>query len=168
MSSHQPITTYRYMLTHGDALAFEAGRPLSPMGSVVFAGWLLLAIFETGLIAGGWGEDWGMWAVGAGLVAIHYGIAKAAVALLVRRRAARRIPEPTPMQLEEWGDHIVVRGGGREIVLALNGIAATALTATHLVISAPPEAVIVPNSAFGDPADARALRDRIEAGARDD
>lgn len=168
MSPHQPIAIYRYMLTRSDALAFEAARPLGPMARAIFVGWLLLALFETGLIAGGWGEDCRLWAVGAGLVAIHYGLAKAAVALLVRRRAARRVPQPTPMELEAWGDHIVVRGGGREMYLALEGIAATALTSTHLVLSAPPETVIVPRSAISDPADAMALMDRIEAAGRDD
>ena len=168
MSLHQPLATYLYTLTRSDALAFEAGRPLGPLGRAIFIGWLLLAGFETGLIAGGWGVDWRVWALGAGLVAIHYGLAKAAIAMLARRRAARRVPQPIPMQLEEWDDHLVVRSGGREIVLALEGIAATALTPGHLIISAPPETVIVPRSAFGDPADAGALMGRIEAAGRDD
>lgn len=168
MSPHQPIATHRYTLTRRDALAFETGRPLGRVGEVLFVVWLALSPFETGLIAGDWSESWAIWALGAVLLAAHFALAKAVVAILAHRRAARRVPADMAMELEEWGDHLVIRGGGREVVLALEGIAATALTPVHLIISAPPETVIVPRSAFINPTDGPALQARIEAAGRDD
>jgi len=168
MSPHQPIATHRYTLTRRDAVAFESGRPLGRVGQVLFVVWLALSLFETGLIAGDWSEPWAIWALGAALFAVHFALAKAAVAILAHRRAARRLPTDLAMELEEWGDHLVIRGGGRETVLALEGIAAAGLTPGHLIISAPPETVIVPRSAFVDPTDGAALRERIEAAGRDD
>lgn len=137
------------------------------MGYALLVGWLALAAFETGFFAGDRGEEWQIWAIGALLVAVHYAVARIVMDLLARCRAAQRVPADTDVELEEWGDHLLVRCDGRDKVIAFETIAATALTATHIIISAPPETLIVPRSAFGDLAESVALQARIDDAGHD-
>jgi hypothetical protein len=162
------IATYRYRLTRADALAFERRRPLGRRGSVVLVAWMLLAGVELGVIAGDWSTGWRFWLLAATLAAVHALVAFGVLVVLVRMRAARRVPAPIDMELEDRGDRLVVRGGGRELDVAFAQLAAVAVNPTHLVVAFPPATIIVPRTAFTPAADLAGLVARIEAAGRED
>ena len=163
---HEPVATYRYTLTRKDALAWEGlSRELRGWRRLLFLVWLGLAGFELALVPPDWiGDDygWRFWLALLALVGLNWLIARLVVMLGRHLRAMRRIPASVEVELEEWGDHLTVRIGERNIVLAYEAVATTTLTATHLFIHAPPEVVIVPISAFADPSEADALAAVIE------
>jgi hypothetical protein len=72
------------------------------------------------------------------------------------------------MVLEDRGDRLAIRGGGRYFKVPFTAVAATAVSASHLVIAVPPETVIVPRSAFARQADLFGLVERIEAALDED
>jgi hypothetical protein len=162
------VATYRYRLTRADALAFERGRPPGLAGSAIYVIALAAAGVELGMIAGDWDEDWRFWLLGAALAGLHAAIAYGIVTFLAWLRAARRVPSPIEMELEDRGDRLAVRGGGRELEIPFAAVAATALSPGHLIVSAPPETLIVPRTAFARPAGLSDLVERIEAAGRDD
>ena len=152
--TQEPILTLTYTLTTADALAYEA----LPREMVGWRKWLLLVWLA---VAGGlvaflpteWvGPEWGwrFWLAALVLIGIAYALAAAAMTLATRRRARKRIPAPTVATLEQWGDHLAVTVGGRQLFVAYETIADVAIGKSHVFITAPPEALIVPLSAFAD------------------
>jgi hypothetical protein len=150
----EPILTLTYTLTTADALAYEA----LPREMVGWRKWLLLVWLAVagGLVAflpAEWvGPEWGwrFWLAALVLVGIAYALATGAMTLATRRRARKRIPAPTVATLEQWGDHLAVTVGGRQLFVAYETIADVAIGKSHVFITAPPEALIVPLSAFAD------------------
>jgi hypothetical protein len=72
------------------------------------------------------------------------------------------------MQLEDRGERLAIRGGGRQLEIPFAAVAATAVSDSHLIVSAPPETLIVPRTAFARPADLFGLVERIEEAGGDD
>lgn len=52
--------------------------------------------------------------------------------------------------LQQWGDHLAVTTAERQLFIAYETIADVAIGKAHVFITAPPEALIVPLSAFTD------------------
>lgn len=150
----EPLHTLTYTLTTTDALAFET----LPRELVGWRKWLLLVWLAVagGLVAflpAEWvGPEWGwrFWLAALVLVGIAYGLATAVMTLATHRRARRRVPAPSVVTLEQWGDHLAVTIGGRQQFIAYETIADVAIGKSHVFITAPPEALIVPLSAFAD------------------
>lgn len=169
---HEPVARYRYQLTRADALACEGlSRELRGWRKLLFLLWLGCAGLELALLPPDWiGDDygWRFWLALLALIGMNWLIARGVMLVARHLRALRRIPAPVDVELDDWGDHLTMRAGNRNTVLAYEMIAATTLTDTHLFIHAPPEVVIVPLSAFADPTDAAALAAVIEAAGRDD
>ena len=150
----EPILTLTYTLTTADALAYET----LPREMVGWRKWLLLvglavagglvAFLPTEWVGPEWG--WRFWLAALLLVGIAYALATAVMTFAARRRARRRVPSPSVVTLEQWGDHLAVTIGGRQQFIAYETIADVAIGKSHVFITAPPEALIVPLSAFAD------------------
>lgn len=149
-----PLLTLTYTLTTADALAYEA----MPRELIGWRKWLLLIWLA---VAGGavaflpveWiGPEWGwrFWLAALLLVGIAYGLAAAVMTLATHRRARRHIPAPMVVTLEQWGDHLAVTTAERQLFVAYETIADVAIGKSHVFITAPPEALIVPLTAFPD------------------
>lgn len=162
----EPLLTLTYTLTTADALAYET----LPREMVGWRKWLLLVWLAVagGLVAflpAEWvGPEWGwrFWLAALVLVGIAYALAGAAMTLATRRRAGKRIPAPTVATLEQWGDHLAVTGGGRQLFIAYETIADVAIGKSHVFVTAPPVALIVPLSAFADRDEMRAFGEDID------
>jgi hypothetical protein len=163
---HQPLQTLAFTLTRADALAYESARPLIGWRKALFLVWLGLAGAWVALLPEAWIEGWRFWVLGALAIGVHYLLATIALNLLARGRAARRVPRKLPTNIDIWGDHLTQQRGSDNLVVALETIAATTLTPTHLFIHVPPEVLIIPRSAFPDSTDAEALAARIDAAGR--
>ena len=150
----EPLLTLTYTLTTADALAYEA----LPRELVGWRKWLLLVWLAVagGLVAflpAEWvGPEWGwrFWLAALVLVGIAYGLATAVMTLTRHRRARRRVPASSVVTLEQWGDHLAVTIGGRQQFIAYETIADVAIGKSHVFITAPPEALIVPRSAIAE------------------
>jgi len=164
---HVPLAVHRFTLTRADALAYESSRPRTGWRHWAFLIWLGLGGIWVGLLPEAWKEGWRFWVIGAVAIGAHYLVATAVLTILTHTRAARRVRVPVEVELEEWGDHLTMQRGDQHIVVALETIAATALTPTHLFIHVPPEVLIVPRSAFPDSEDAATLAARIEDADRE-
>lgn len=150
----EPLLTLTYTLTTADALAYEA----LPREMVGWRKWLLLVWLA---VAGGmvaflpaeWiGPEWGwrFWLIALLLVGIAYAIATVVMTLATRRRARRRIPAPAVVTLEQWGDHLALTIGERQQFVAYETIADVAIGKAHVFVTAPPQVLIVPLTAFAD------------------
>ena len=115
-----------------------------------------------------WIVGWRFWVLGALLVGVNYLVAMMVMTLDSYRRAARRVPQPVAVEMEEWDNHLVVRSDGSIRRLAYENIAAAVLTTGHLFIHAPPDVVIVPNGAFAQPGDPNDLAEKIMAFGREE
>lgn len=158
-----PLAIHRFALTRADAMAYESSRRLTGWRHWAFLIWLGLGGVWVGLLPDEWVEGWRFWVIGAVAIGAHYLVARVVLTLLSHARAARRVPAAIAVELEEWGDHLAMQRGDQHIVVALETIAATALTPTHLFIHVPPEVLIIPRSAFQSPEDSAALAARIDA-----
>ena len=150
----EPLLTLTYTLTTADALAYEA----LPRELIGWRKWLLLVWLA---VAGGlvaflpveWiGPEWGwrFWLAALVLVGLAYGFATLVMTLATHRRARRRVPAPMVVTLQQWGDHLAVTTAERQLFVAYETIADVAIGKAHVFITAPPEALIVPLSAFTD------------------
>lgn len=149
-----PLLTLTYTLTTADALVYEAlPREMVGWRKWVLLVWLAAAGGMVAFLPGEWiGPEWGwrFWLIALVLVGVAYGVATAAMTLAMRRRARRRIPAPMVVTLEQWGDHLAVSISGRQLFVAYESIADVAIAKAHIFITAPPEALIVPLTAFAD------------------
>lgn len=167
----EPILTLIYTLTTADALAYEA----LPREMVGWRKWLLLVWLA---VAGGsvaflpaeWiGPEWGwrFWLIALALVGLAYAIATVVMTLATRRRARRRIPAPMVATLEQWGDHLALTIGERQLFIAYETIADVAIGKAHVFVTAPPEVLIVPLTAFADRDEMRAFGEDIDRQSRE-
>lgn len=167
----EPILTLTYTLTTADALTYEA----LPREMVGWRKWLLLVWLA---VAGGsvaflpaeWvGPEWGwrFWLIALALVGLAYAIATFVMTLATHRRARRRTPAPMVATLEQWGDHLALTIGERQLFIAYETIADVAIGKAHVFITAPPEALIVPLAAFSDRAGMVAFGEDIDLKSRE-
>lgn len=148
----EPLAQLAYTLTPADALAYEAlPREIVGWRKWSFLVWLAAAGMVLALLPRDWvGPEggWRFWLVLLALLGAFWGVAILVMTLNTHRRARRRIPSATPVVLKQWGDHLEVAGAGRTFFVAYETIADVATTSDHVFIAAPPEAIIVPSSAF--------------------
>ena len=150
----EPLLTLTYTLTTADALAYETlPRELLGWRKWLLLLWLAAAGGVTAFLPAEWiGPEWGwrFWLVALALVGLAYGFATMVMTLATHRRARRRIAAPTVATLEQWGDHLAQSIGDRQRFVAYETIAAVAIGKAHVFVTAPPEVLIVPLSAFAD------------------
>jgi len=150
----EPLLTLTYSLTSADALAYEAQpRELVGWRKWLLLLWLAAAGGSVAFLPAEWiGPEWGwrFWLIALALVGVAYAIATIVMTLATRRRARRRVPLPTVATLEQWGDHLAMRLGERQLFVAYETIAAVTIGKAHVFITAPPDALIVPLTAFAD------------------
>ncbi len=167
----EPVARYRYQLTRVDAIAWESlSREPRGWRRLLLLLWLGCAGLELAILPPDWiGDDygWRFWLALLALIGVNWLISRGIMLAACHIRALRRIPAPVEVELDDWGDHLTMQAGDRNVVLAYEAVAATTLTGTHLFIHAPPEVVIVPLSAFDDPADSAALAAVIDEAGRD-
>ena len=167
----EPLLTLTYTLITADALAYEA----LPREMVGWRKWLLLVWLA---VAGGsvaflpaeWiGPEWGwrFWLIALVLVGLAYAIATVVMTLATHRRARHRVPTPTVATLEQWGDHLAVTIGERQLFVAYETIAAVTIGKAHVFITAPPEMLIVPLTAFADRDEMLAFGEDIDRQSRE-
>jgi len=168
ISAVHAIRTLRYTLTRADAIAYESSRPLLSWRKWAFLLWLSSAGMVLAALPEDWIVGWRFWVLGALLVGVNYLVAMMVMTLDSYRRAARRVPQPVAVEMEEWDNHLVVRSDGSIRRLAYENIAAAVLTTGHLFIHAPPDVVIVPNGAFAQPGDPNDLAEKIMAFGREE
>ncbi|WP_439599780.1 hypothetical protein [Devosia sp.] len=167
----EPLLTLTYTLTTADALAYEA----LPRELIGWRKWLLLVWLA---VAGGlvaflpveWiGPEWGwrFWLAALVLVGLAYGVATLVMTLATHRRARRRVPAPMVVTLQQWGDHLAVTTAERQLFVAYETIADVAIGKAHVFITAPPEALIVPLSAFADRDEMVAFGDHVDRLSRE-
>jgi hypothetical protein len=150
----EPLLTLTYTLTTADALAYEAlPRELIGWRKWLLLVWLAAAGGAVAFLPVEWiGPEWGwrFWLAALALVGLAYGVATLVMTLATRRRARRRVPAPMVATLQQWGDHLAVTTAERQLFVAYETIADVAIGKAHVFITAPPEALIVPLSAFAD------------------
>jgi hypothetical protein len=150
----EPILTLTYTLTTADALAYEAlPREMVGWRKWLLLVWLALAGGSVAFLPTEWiGPEWGwrFWLIALALVGLAYAIATVVMTLATNRRARRRIPAPAVVTLEQWGDHLALTIGERQQFVAYETIADVAIGKAHIFITAPPEGLIVPLTAFTD------------------
>jgi len=172
MTDDQPFRVHEAVLTTADALAWEQlPGELRGWRKFAFFAWLASAGAILALVTDGWPDadrDWRFWLLGLALLALNYAVWVLATNLAQRWRARRRIAAPTPLRVEEWGDHLAASEGDRHTFMAYETVAATVLTPRHLFVVSPPAVMILPLRAFQDPSEMAALAERITAAGRDD
>ncbi len=154
-----PARVWEFTLDHADALAWEA-LPSAIRGWRKFVFLLFLAAGGLWplLLPESWDIDRHQWrillatTVGVGL---QWALATVAMTLATRRRAARRLPSPVAVRIEDHGDHLAVRERGegrpeRHASIPIERIVSVVLGARHLFVQAPPEVLILPLAAFTD------------------
>ncbi len=167
----EPLLTLTYTLTTADALAYEA----LPREMVGWRKWLLLVWLA---VAGGmvaflpaeWiGPEWAwrFWLIALLLVGITYAIATVVMTLATKRRARHRIPAPAVVTLEQWGDHLALTIGERQQFVAYETLADVAIGKAHVFITAPPQVLIVPLTAFADRDELVAFGEDIDLKSRE-
>lgn len=167
----EPLLTLTYTLTTADALAYEA----LPREMVGWRKWLLLVWLAAagGMVAflpAEWiGPEWGwrFWLIALLLVGIAYAIATVVMTLATRRRARRRIPAPAVVTLEQWGDHLALTIGERQQFVAYETLADVAIGKAHVFVTAPPQVLIVPLTAFADRDELVAFGEDIDLKSRE-
>ncbi len=167
----EPLLTLTYTLTTADALAYEA----LPRELIGWRKWLLLVWLAVagGLVAflpAEWvGPEWGwrFWLAALVLVGLAYGVATLVMTLATRRRARRRVAAPMIATLQQWGDHLAVTTAEQQLFIAYETIADVAIGKAHVFITAPPEALIVPLSAFADRDEMMAFGDHVDRLSRE-
>lgn len=154
-----PARVLEFTLDRADALAWEA------LPSAI-RGWRKLAFllfFAAGglwplLLPESWEIDQHQWRILLATtvgVLLQWVLATVAMTLATRRRAARRLPHPVAVRIEDHGDHLALRERGegrpdRHASVAIEGIVNVVLGARHLFVEAPPEVLILPLAAFAD------------------
>ena len=167
----QPARVFLCDLTPADALAWER-LPSEATGwrkVGVFAPWVAVGMV--------WGASGDMGSLplrlaltgGAGLA-----VMLAAGALTARARARRaraRVPRPCRVQVEDFGDHLALRGmdpPGPVTFVAPETIRQVVLARGHVFLEVPPELVILPLAAFEDAAEMAAFAAVWQDKLRDD
>lgn len=148
-----------FTLGRADALAWEV-LPSE------MTGWRK-ALFLVFLAAGGlwlvllpedWeidAHDWRILVATTAGICLQWAIATLAMTLAAHRRAARRLPGPVAVRVEDHGDRLIVheRAEGRperRAAVAVAAIRNIVLGERHLFVEAPPEVLILPLAAFDD------------------
>lgn len=166
-----PARVFLCDVTPADALAWER-LPSEATGwrkVGVFAPWVAVGMV--------WGASGDMASLalrlpltgGAGLA-----VMLAAGALTARARARRarsRVPAPCRVQVEEFGDHLALRGvdpPGPATFIAPETIRQIVLARGHVFLEAPPDLMILPLAAFEDAADMAAFAAVWQDKLRDD
>lgn len=167
----EPLLTLTYTLTTADALAYEAlPREMVGWRKWLLLVWLAAAGGSVAFLPAEWiGPEWGwrFWLIALVLVGFAYAIATVVMTLATHRRARRRIPAPTVVSLEQWGDHLTAHSGERQLSIAYETIAAVTIGKAHVFITAPPEALIVPLTAFADRDEMLAFGEGIDLKSRE-
>lgn len=166
----QPLRILLYTLTADDALAFaRLPRELRGWGKALFYGWIACAGMTLVVLPHEWTGDEGdirFYLVGAVLIALFWFSANLIRDQYRRIRAHQDIPEPAPARLEVWGDHLQAELPGRTLSIAYETINAVVRGKAHVFITALPDTLIVPLSAFASAEDMAAFADDIEARSR--
>lgn len=158
---HRPLAVYRFRLLAGDALAYERlGGEWSGRQKLAFLLPLLLigalAGFLDDLAAIWWWASLGMllllWIVG-GLLFMNWRIN-----LRAKRHAARE----GQTEVEEWGDHLVVRSQSGTTNLAYETIGKVIVGDHHVFVLYRDGVVILPQRAFASPVEMRIFGEAID------
>jgi hypothetical protein len=158
---HRPLAVYRYRLTTVDALAYERlpGE---------WTGWqkaaFMLPLVAIGAFAG-FIEDWtGLWwwtAVG-GLLVLWATVGLFIFNWRIHRRAKARAAAEGQTEVEEWGDHLVVRSQAGTMNLAYETIGRVIVDKGYVFILYRGGAVILPQRAFESPEAMRAFGEAVD------
>ena len=160
-----PVRRFDFTTTRADALAWER-LPVERTG------WRLVAFYLWLATAGLWivlaEEAFGLvaWSlphlvVIAAAVGFNLGVVRLIEVAAVRRRAARRRPEPVAVHVEDHGGHLVHWEGAAARpatarIVALDRVRQIVVTEDRLMVDVPPEVLILPLAVFADVADMRA------------
>lgn len=163
---HRPLATFRFRLTTVDALAYER-LPGEWSGRRKLA--FFLPLFAIGALAG-LIEDWAAvdwWLAVAALLG-----AWAAIGLLVRdwlrrRRARSMAAREGVSEVEQWGDHLVVRSASGTRHIAWEMLGKVIVTEAHVFLLYAGGPTIVPLRAFGDAGAMRAFAEDVDRRSRD-
>jgi hypothetical protein len=166
----QPLRTLAYTLTADDALAFaRLPRELKGWGKALFYGWIACAGMTLVFLPHEWTGDEGgirFYLVGAVLIGFFWFSFGLMHDQYRRYRAHKVIPAPVPARLDLWGDHLQAELPGRTLSMPYETINAVVRGKAHVFITALPDTLIVPLSAFASAEDMAAFATDIEARSR--
>lgn len=162
----EPLRTTTFILTSGDALAYEqATMRLNTLGTLAFIVWLGLCGAAALLIPPDWVGPHLSWTfnfVVALLIAIGGVIALLLMAVRQWQRARRRVRRPIELQLEEWPDRLELSGSGLPRTILFGDVRRVLLTRTHLLLETDGEPAILPRRGFPEEGSVEALASRID------
>lgn len=157
-----PIQTLSYRLTRADALAFKLlKQELTGKEKLI----LLVIVGCGGLVVGMLPDDlspvvW--WATAIAILAMFGALAIAWMNFSIRREAAA-IPIPDGVvELEEWGDRLVVRSNSGSRLVAYDVVAGVARTDRHVFVVEGTTPLIVPAAAFRDAEEMKDFAERVD------
>lgn len=144
---HQPLAVYRYRLTRVDVLAYERlpGER---------TGWRKAALFlppvAIGALAGLIEDELGLWWWGVvACLFLVWAVAGAAVSnWRIHRRARARAAREGRIEVEEWGDHLVIRSQAGTTCLADETIGRVVVIDGHVHVLWHGGSLILPRRAF--------------------
>ena len=159
MSPDAPNATYRFTLTHEDALAWELlPREMSSRQMLVYIVVLILAGGALAFLPEQWTEGllfW-VWLVWVALAA--YTVSTIMHRSAARARALARFPRPTDVIVEDWDHALTVKTGGRQRHFAFETFLAVTRGKDHMFLPLGGDLVILPHRAVE-----RADREEIAA-----
>jgi hypothetical protein len=158
---HQPLQILRYRLTLVDALAYERlpGEWSGRRKIAALAPLIAIGAFS-GMI-----EDWPRlwwWASVGGLVLLWVVAGLSVHNWQIHRRARTMAVREGQTEIEEWGDHLVIRSQSGIRHLAYEQIGKVISTDSHVFILFHGGPAIVPLRAFEDAAEMRAFADALD------
>jgi hypothetical protein len=166
----KPLRTLTYTLTADDALAFaNLQRDYKGWGKALFYAWIACAGLTLVLLPHEWTGDEGdvrFYVIGLALIGLFWFSGSLIRDQYRRYRAYRAIPAPVPARLEIRGDHLHAELPGRTLSIAYETINAVVRGKAHVFITALPDTLIVPLSAFGSDEKMAAFAADIEARSR--
>mgnify|MGYP001049358372 CR=1 FL=1 len=167
----EPLLQLTYTLTTADALAYEVlPREMVGWRKLLFFLWLgsvgaIIALLPPEWVGTEWG--WQFWLVAIGLMGLAWLLAAAAMTVSRHLAARRRLPSPATVELKQWPDHLEIVTAGRQSFVAYETIAAVTTTPTHVFVTAPPQVVILPASAFASAAEMASFGEEIDRLSRE-
>jgi hypothetical protein len=157
----RPLAVYRYRLTYVDALAYERlpGE---------WTGWqkaaLILPLMAIGALAGLFEDELGVWwwAAVAGLLLAWAVVGLAVFNWRIHGRARARAAREGHTEIEDRGDHLVIRSQAGTTRLADETIGRVIIAGGHVFILWRGGSLILPQRAFDSGAAMRAFGEAID------